>query len=166
MRTYIALLRAINVGGTGKLAMARLRELCEEAGFAGVRSYIQSGNLVLQSSLSEARVKAALEKLLEQELGKPHAVFVRTAAELAEVIEKNPYPGAEARFLQVVFFDKAPELKGVVAPAGEELTAAGREVYVHYPQGMGQSKLKVTGLKEGTGRNLNTLSKLFEMAVE
>jgi uncharacterized protein (DUF1697 family) len=166
MKTYIALLRAINVGGTGKLAMARLRQLCEEAGFEGVQSYIQSGNLVLRSPLSETQVKAALQKLLEQELGKPYTVFVRSAAELSQVIENNPYPAAEAKFLQVVFFDKAPALGQVTAPAGEELTVRGREVYVHYPNGMGRSKLKAPGLKDGTGRNLNTLRKLFEMAVE
>lgn len=166
MQTFIALLRAINVSGTGKLAMARLRQLCEEAGFKDVRTYIQSGNVVLKSSLSEAKVKAALEQLLEGELGKAHAAFVRTAAELSEVIEKNPYPKAEAKFLQVVFFDKAPALGQVTAPEGEELSIRGREVYVHYPNGMGQSKLKAAGLKEGTGRNLNTLRKLFEMAVE
>jgi len=166
MKTYVALLRAINVGGTGKLAMARLRELCEEAGFSQVRTYIQSGNLVLKSPLSEAKVKAVLEKVLAQELGKPYAVFVRTAAELSKVLEDNPYPKAEAKFLQVVFFDRLPELKNVVAPGGEELSAGKREIYVHYPQGMGQSKLKAPGLKEGTGRNLNTLGKLLEMAVE
>ncbi len=166
MKTYIALLRAINVGGTGKLAMARLRQLCEQAGFSQVRSYIQSGNVVLKSPLSEAKVKAALEKLLEQELGKPYAVFVRTAPELNEVLEKNPYPQAGAKFLQIVFFDEVPELKGVVAPGGEELMAGKREIYVHYPQGMGQSRLKAPGLKGGTGRNLNTLGKLLEMAVE
>jgi len=166
MKTYIALLRAINVGGTGKLAMARLRQLCEQAGFAEVRTYIQSGNAVLKSTLSEGQVKATLEKLLQEELGKPYAVFVRTASELNEVLEKNPYPKAEAKFLQVVFFDKVPQLKGVVAPDGEELTVGKREIYVHYPRGMGQSRLKAPGLQEGTGRNLNTLGKLLEMAVE
>ena len=159
MNTYIALLRAINVGGTGKLAMARLRELCEEAGFQAVRSYIQSGNLVLQSPLSESKVKAELEKLLEKELGKPYAVFVRTPQEVQQVLKANPYEDC-----QVVFFDHKPKLGEVVAPDGEELSSGKREVYVHYPHGMGKSKLKAPGLKEGTGRNLNTLRKLLEMA--
>ncbi|MBN9420119.1 hypothetical protein ABS71_13465 [bacterium SCN 62-11] len=159
MHTYIALLRAINVGGTGKLAMARLRQLCEEAGFQTVQSYIQSGNLVLQSSLTEAKVKAELEALLEKELGKPYAVFVRTADELQQVLKSNPYEDC-----QVVFFDHKPKLGGVVAPDGEELSTGKREVYVHYPNGMGKSKLKAPGLKDGTGRNLNTLRKLLAMA--
>ena len=158
MNTYIALLRAINVGGTGKLAMARLRELCEEAGFQAVRSYIQSGNLVLQSPLSESKVKAELEKLLEKELGKPYSVFVRTPQEVQEVLKANPYEDC-----QVVFFDHKPKLGEVVAPDGEQLSLGKREVYVHYPHGLGKSKLKAPGLKEGTGRNLNTLRKLLEM---
>ncbi|MBX3170240.1 MAG: DUF1697 domain-containing protein [Candidatus Eremiobacteraeota bacterium] len=162
MVTYIALLRAINVGGTGKLAMARLRQLCEEAGFASVRSYIQSGNLVLQSSLSEAQVKADLEKLLEKEMGKPYSVFVRTPQELEEVLARNPYEDC-----QVVFFDQSPTkslLEKVVAPDGEELSLGEREVYVYYPNGLGKSRLKAPGLKDGTARNLNTLRKLLEMA--
>lgn len=159
MNIYIALLRAINVGGTGKLAMARLRELCEEAGFERVQSYIQSGNLVLQSSLTESKVQAELETLLEKELGKPYRVFVRTPQELQQVLQANPYEDC-----QVVFFDEKPVLGKVVAPDGEELTSGKREVYVHYPHGMGKSRLKAPGLKDGTGRNLNTLRKLLEMA--
>lgn len=162
MKTFIALLRAINVGGTGKLAMARLRELCETAGFEEVRSYIQSGNLVLRSSLSQAKVKAALEALLEKELGKPRGVFLRTPQELKEVLAKNPYQDC-----QVVFFEQSPPktlLEKVVAPGGEELSLGKKEVYVYYPQGVGKSRLKAPGLKEGTGRNLNTLRKLLEMA--
>lgn len=162
MGLYIALLRAINVGGTGKLAMARLGELCQAAGFEEVRSYIQSGNLVLKSSLSEAKVKSALEELLAEELGKAHSAFVRTPQELKEVLADSPYPEC-----QVVFFDHSPaksSLEKVVAPDGEELCLGKREVYVYYPNGMGKSRLKAPGLKDGTGRNLNTLRKLLEMA--
>lgn len=162
MGLYIALLRAINVGGTGKLAMARLRQLCQAAGFEEVRSYIQSGNLVLKSPWSEAQVKSALEELLARELGKAHAVYVRTAQELSEVLADNPYPEC-----QVFFFDNSPgksSLEKVVAPDGEELSLGKREVYVYYPNGMGKSRLKAPGLKDGTARNLNTLRKLLEMA--
>lgn len=161
MNSYIALLRAINVGGTGKLAMARLRQLCEEAGFQNVRSYIQSGNLVLQSPLSATKVQADLEEILEKELGKSHAVFLRTPKELQQVLQANPYEEC-----QVLFFHHKPELGTVVAPDGEEITTGLKEVYIHYPNGMGRSKLKASGLKLGTGRNLNTLRKLLEMAQE
>ncbi|MBS2040564.1 DUF1697 domain-containing protein [bacterium] len=166
MKTYIALIRSINVGGTGKLAMSRLREICEQAGFGQVRSYIQSGNLVLQSDLSAAQVKTRLEDLLLAELGRPHAVFVRTLDEMSGLLKGNPYPGAEKSRLLVVFFDCAPELSEVIAPDGEQLTVGKREVYVHYPLGLGRSRLKAPGLQAGTGRNLNTLSKLLELGRE
>src|SRR5262245_38232826 len=80
---YVALLRAINVGGTGKLPMADLKAMCEEAGFAHVATYIASGNVVFESSAPEAKVKAALEKRLQGYAGKPVGVVVRTAAEMA-----------------------------------------------------------------------------------
>ena len=162
MKTYIVLLRAINVGGTGKLAMARLRELCEQAGFQQVRSYIQSGNLVLRSQLPEAKVQASLEALLEMEMGKPYGVFLRTPQELNDVLQANPYPEA-----QVVFLHQAPPqawLEEVHAPDGEEVTLGTKEVYIYYPNGMGRSKFKLPGLKLGTGRNLNTLKQLAKMA--
>lgn len=162
MKTYIVLLRAINVGGTGKLAMARLRELCGQAGFHEVRSYIQSGNLVLQSDREEAEVQSSLEKLLEKELGKPYGVFVRTPQQLSAVIQANPYPQG-----QVVFLHHSPPqewLEQVHAPDGEEVTLGKNEVYIHYPNGMGRSKFKLAGLKTGTGRNLNTLERLAKMA--
>lgn len=162
MKTYIVLLRAINVGGTGKLAMIRLRELCEQAGFQEVRSYIQSGNLVLRSPLCEAEVQATLETLLERELGTPHGVFVRTPEQLAAVLEANPYPQA-----QVVFLHQTPSqdmLKELVAPDGEEVSLGQREVYIYYPKGVGRSRLKLPGLNRGTGRNLNTLEKLVKVA--
>ena len=162
MHTYIVLLRAINVGGTGKLAMSRLRELCEQAGFQEVRSYIQSGNLVLRSELTEPKVQSALEALLDKELGKPYGVFVRTPQELTAVIQSNPYPQG-----QVVFLHQAPPrdwLEQVHSPDGEEVTLGKKEVYIHYPNGMGRSKFKLPGLKIGTGRNLNTLEKLAKMA--
>jgi len=162
MNTYIVLLRAINVGGTGKLAMARLRELCEQSGFQKVRSYIQSGNLVLRSPLLEAKVQSSLEALLEKEMGKPYGVFVRTPQELTAVIKANPYPQG-----QVVFLHQAPLqnwLEQLHAPDGEEVTLGKKEVYIHYPYGMGRSKFKLPGLKTGTGRNLNTLEQLAKMA--
>ena len=76
MPTHIALLRAINVGGTGKLPMTELRALCEELGFANVRTYIQSGNVVFESRLSQARAKAALEAALEARMGRGHAALL------------------------------------------------------------------------------------------
>jgi uncharacterized protein (DUF1697 family) len=83
---FIALLRAVNVGGTGKLPMSDLKEMCEALGFAGVRTYIASGNVVFSSRKSESAVKKALEARLEAYAGKPVGVLVRTAAEMQAVL--------------------------------------------------------------------------------
>src|SRR5437868_6737379 len=86
MAVYVALLRAVNVGGTGKLPMSDLKELCEKAGFRKVRTYIASGNVVFESRMTGARVKNALETALAAYAGKPVGVLTRTAAEMAEVL--------------------------------------------------------------------------------
>ena len=167
MAAFVALLRAVNVGGTGKLAMADLVKLCVKAGFTDVKTYIQSGNVVFDSSASEARVKAALEKSLAAKLGKPVGVLLRSGAELDRILAHNPFKQAAPNRVIVLFLDKAPAadaLAGVKAPGGEELVLRGRELYIHYPDGQGVSKLKVPLAQVGTGRNLNTVAKLAEMA--
>lgn len=169
MTTLIALLRAVNVGGTGKLPMAELRALCAKAGFRDVRTYIQSGNVVFASADKAPKVKATLESLLTKKLGKPCRVLVRTADELAAVVERNPFPEAAPNRLIVVFLDDAPPtdaLKGWKIPGEERLALQGREIFIHFPDGMGQSKLKIPFADIGTGRNLNTVRKLVEMARE
>jgi uncharacterized protein (DUF1697 family) len=167
MSIFIALLRAINVGGTGKLPMSELRELCEQAGFAEVKTYIQSGNVVFRSNLSEAKVKSKLERALAEKMGRPHGALLRTEAELETILARNPFPKAAGNRLQIVFLDEAPgkdALLGVKIPGNEELKLEGRELYIHYPDGMGVSKLKVPFAAAGTGRNLNTVVKLAAMA--
>ncbi|HEX2571630.1 MAG TPA: DUF1697 domain-containing protein [Polyangia bacterium] len=169
MKTYVALLRAINVGGTGKLSMADLRQLCQDCGFQDVATYIQSGNVVFRSALKEAGVKKRLEEALAQKMGKPFGALIRTGQELLDVVNKNPFPEVAPNRVIVVFVDEPPppdSLKTVVAPGGEELVLEGRELYIHFPDGMGQSKLKVPFQKTGTGRNLNTIQKLAAMAQE
>jgi uncharacterized protein (DUF1697 family) len=83
MPSYIALLRAVNVGGTGKLPMAELKAMCMAEGFGDVQTYIASGNVVFTSKLAAAEVKAALEKRLQDYAGRPVGVVVRTADEMA-----------------------------------------------------------------------------------
>ena len=166
MPAYAALLRAVNVGGTGKLAMTDLRKLCEDAGFADVATYIQSGNVVFTSKRGEASVKKLLEAALAEKLGKPCGVLVRTADELRQLLDANPFPKAAPQRLLMLFLDEKPaadSLKDVVAPGGEELRVCGRHVVVHFPNGMGQSKLKLPFRNVGTGRNLNTVRKLLTM---
>jgi uncharacterized protein (DUF1697 family) len=163
MKAYAALLRAINVGGTGKLPMAELRDLCSGCGFTDVGTYIQSGNVVFRSKLSESGVKRALEQALARKLGKPFGAFIRTAAELDAVLGKNPFPEAAPARLLVLFLDAPPppdSLDGVIIPGREELALRGRELFLHFPDGMGQSKLSVPLQRVGTARNLNTVTKL------
>jgi uncharacterized protein (DUF1697 family) len=90
---FVALLRAVNVGGTGKLPMAGLRQLAEEAGFSGVRTYIASGNLIVETDDPETEVAARLEGALHEYVGKPVGVLVRTPAALRQILDANPFPG-------------------------------------------------------------------------
>lgn len=166
MAMYVALLRAVNVGGTGKLAMKDLANLCQVLGFEQVATYIQSGNVVFSSRLKEASVKKKLETALADHMGAPVAVMVRTAAEMAAILERNPFPKASPSQVLVLFLDKAPPcatFSELTIPGSEVVQPSGREVYVHYPDGMGRSKLKLPMANAGTSRNLNTVAKLAEM---
>ena len=93
MKTYVALLRAVNVGGTGKLPMSTLKQMCEEVGLKQVRTYIASGNIVFKSDTEEAEIKSALEGRLQAYAGKPVGVLVRSAGEMAAVLARNPFRG-------------------------------------------------------------------------
>ncbi len=164
---FVALLRAVNVGGTGVLAMAKLVALCERAGLVGATTYIQSGNVVFRSGAPEARVKATLEKALALELGKPVGVLVRRAAELDRVLADNPFALGPPNRVIVLFLDEPPPRDALLAvqpPGREELVLHGREIYIHYPDGQGRSKLKVPFASVGTGRNINTVTRLAAMA--
>lgn len=165
---YIALLRGINVTGSGILPMKDLAALCEALGFTQVRTYIQSGNVVFASRLGEAAVCARLEKALEARMGKKIAVMVRTAEQLRAVLDANPFPGREGAKTAVLFLSgpcPANPLEGARGHNGEELHPGHRELYIWYPNGQGQSKLKLAAaLQTGTVRNMNTVGKLVELA--
>jgi len=167
MTSYVALLRAVNVGGTGKLPMGELKALCEAAGFADVRTYIASGNVVFGSRVAEKAVKKALEQRLQEYAGKPVGVMVRTAAEMAAVLAANPFPEAAGNRTVAIFLDAPPAstaLQDATGVDGERLVLGRREIYVHYGEGMASSRLKIPAAKAGTARNMNTIAKLAEMA--
>jgi uncharacterized protein (DUF1697 family) len=169
-RALVALLRAVNVGGTGKLAMADLKAICEGIGFASVRTYIASGNVVFRTGMSVAAAVKALDAALEAHAGKKLGVLVRTAEEMAAALAGNPFPEAPGNRVIVLFLDgkTSPKtLDGVTGQASDEVIALGpREIYVWYGSGVGQSKLKIPAAKSGTGRNVNTVAKLAAMAAE
>lgn len=167
MPVYVALLRAVNVGGTSTLPMSELKTICEGLGFADVQTYIQSGNVLFRSNLAEGEVRRRLEEALAARMGKAPGVILRSRRELETVLAEAPFPDAKPNFLLVTFLPEPPAagaLDKLVAPDGEEVQIHGREIYIHYPNGSGRSKLKLPALKPGTARNLNTVCKLAEMA--
>jgi uncharacterized protein (DUF1697 family) len=169
MTSFVALLRAANVGGTGKLPMSELKAMCEELGFTGVRTYIASGNVVFASRKAEAAVKAALEKRLAAHAGKAVGVMVRSAAEMAQVSTGDPFPKAAPNRTMAIFLDAAPPRDTLAAIRGrkdEEIKLGKREIYVHYGEGMAKSKLVIPAAKIGTARNMNTVAVLAKMAAE
>ena len=169
MAAFVALLRAVNVGGTGKLPMTELKAMCEELGFTSVRTYIASGNVVFASRKTEAAVKAALEKRLAAYAGRAIGAMVRNAAEMAQVSADNPFPKAAPNRTMAIFLDAAPPKETLAAIRGkkdEEIKLGKREIYVHYGEGMAKSKLVVPAAKTGTARNMNTVAVLAKMAAE
>ncbi|MBL8803525.1 MAG: DUF1697 domain-containing protein [Planctomycetes bacterium] len=166
MPTHIALLRAVNVGGTGKLPMAELRALAEQLEFENPRTYIASGNLVFESALAANKARAKLEAALAEHLGKPVGVVMRSAGELRALLEANPFPDAPpSRVLVSLLNDPLPAdwESGVRNQKGELIVATKRELYVHYVDGQGASKLRIPAAEAATARNLNTLRALLEL---
>jgi len=169
MTRYIALLRAVNVGGTGKLPMANLKAMCLDAGFTRVETYIASGNVIFESKSAASKVKAELEARLQAYAKKPVGVVLRTATDMAAVLKANPFPKAEPKFAYAIFLDHSPPrdaLDHVSGQTDEETRLGKREIFVHYPSGMGRSKLRIPAAKTGTARNMNTVAKLAEIAAK
>ncbi len=167
MKTFIALLRGINVGGHAILRMEELKTLCVNLGFNKVRTYIHSGNVLFESNLAENKIIEAMESTLQEKLQKPIPVILRTAAEMELVVRGNPFHDANPSQVGVLFltypiandFFKDYEYSGP-----EEIVISARELYIHYPNGMGRSKLKLPKtIQQGTMRNLNTIKKLNEL---
>lgn len=166
MTAQVALLRAVNVGGTGALPMAELRAMAEGCGFVQVRTYIASGNLLFDSALDEAEVKALLERRLASYAGKPVEVFVRTASEMAALVAANPFPDAHGS-RHMVFFQDHPPTPDLIAQCrdqqGERLALGTRELHVDYGENIRTTRLKIPGKLLRTGRNMNTVRKLAEL---
>lgn len=167
MPIYVALLRAVNVGGTGKLPMAELKSMCEAEGFAQVQTYIASGNVVLDADCTEQQLKSTLERRLASYAGKPVDVIVRTAREMTEVLANNPFPESPGNRTVAIFLNEAPPTDALTQIKGrndEQLQLGRREIYVAYGAGMGSSKLRIAAAAQGTARNINTIAQLVEMA--
>ncbi|MDX1941062.1 MAG: DUF1697 domain-containing protein [Saprospiraceae bacterium] len=168
MAIFIALLRGINVGGNTIFPMAELKAICEAAGFKNVRTYIQSGNVLFETELSEVEQVNILEDAIKTSKQKHIPVIIRSAAEMEAVLTRNPFPDALPAQVGVLFLvNKAPNdlFKDVIMEGREEVVVSGREIYIHFPDGMGRSKLKFPkAAQEGTMRNINTIVKLVKLA--
>jgi uncharacterized protein (DUF1697 family) len=176
MPRLIVLLRGVNLAGRNRLAMPALREALEDAGFADVVTYVQSGNVVLSSKASGKRVKSIVEQVVSDRFGLDIDVVVRTHAELAAVVARNPLKkvAASPKLYQVTFLDAslgAEVLEKLeAAAAGEErVVLVGRELYAWHPDGVGRSKLAALMSGKGLGvtataRNWTTVTKLLELA--
>lgn len=166
MTIFIALVRAVNVGGTGKLPMAELKQICVELGYENVQTYIASGNVIFKAGESAAKVRKALEEAISKYLGKDTIAFVKALAELTEILESNPFTDQPGHKVYAIFFEnavKAEMLSDVRHQTDEKIVLGKKVIYVCYGEGMGKSKLVIPAAKQGTARNMNTVAKLVEM---
>lgn len=173
MTRYVALLRGINVGGHNKVPMEGLRDTCEAIGCTDVATYIQSGNVVLTSTLPAAKLRTALESAIAEQLGVSPVVVIRTHDQLAAVIDGNPFPDAEADWLHVAFLSDTPDPTQVASvddleSRAERVVVHDADAYFHLPNGMGRSKLpEIFGRRvktPATVRNWRTVNKLLQMS--
>jgi uncharacterized protein (DUF1697 family) len=176
LTVYIALLRSVNVGGNGRLVMADLREMAEGLGHTNVRTLVATGNLIFESKRkTPARLEKELEDAALKRLDLTVDIIVRTAKEWAAVVEANPFPEMakdDPSHLVVMAMKKKPTAAGVEAVRAavkgpEVVEAAGRELYITYPSGIGTSPLSGAVIERrlgmrGTARNWNTVTRIAE----
>lgn len=180
MPTYVILLRAVNLGGYGKVSMSEFRKMLTDLGFDRVETYIQSGNAVVDAKGTAAKVTQTVSAGLERMLGFSPGVVVRTHEQLGRIIDENPF-AREARDgskVHVAFLagpaapQAATALDRIVAQypkRRDRYQLAGEQVYLHLPDGAAETKFtgktldKALGVM-GTGRNWNTVVKLWEMS--
>ena len=178
MPAWVLLLRAVNLGSTNKVSMPVLRERMAEAGFTDVRTYVQSGNIVATSKhRSEAAVSKALRALIKEHFGVDTPVVVRSPAQVAAVLDRNPFPAevaADDRMVAVAFYEKplgsGKAITEFAASVGEQVLVDGRELYIAYSGGQHASKLtapvlrRLLGGVDGTARNWRTVTAVAALA--
>src|SRR5712692_12066511 len=178
MAVIISMLRGVNVGGHNKIKMEALRALYESLKLWEAQTYVQSGNVIFRTEERDiARLAKRIENGIERKFGFRPNVILRTAAEMREVIARNPFAkrrGIEPGKLLVSFHasdpgEEARERVRQMKCDPEEMRIEGREIYIYFPNGAGRSKLPWAGLGKmlktpGTGRNWNSVTKMLEMA--
>ncbi|MCM0641122.1 DUF1697 domain-containing protein [Cellulomonas wangsupingiae] len=175
MTVMVALLRGVNVGGAGKVPMADLRRVVADAGYGDVRTYVNSGNVLLSTDGTDTeQVAATLRAACAEAFEAGPDVIVRTRDELRGVVDGNPFLGRDddPTHHHVVFLaGTAPaRVPDVEVTAPEDLAVAGREVYLYLPGGIGRSPLAARLARRpgpgGTARNWRTVTTLLRMADE
>ena len=169
MTAYVALLRAVNVAGTGKLPKEELKAMGEACGFGNVRTFINSGNLLFTSEWGEERVQESVAGRVSDFFGKAVPVFVRSGAEMAEVAAGNPFDDDKPSRVMAHFIEAAPTpamLDEARDVNGERMALGPRVIYVSYGEGIGRTKLKLPAVAKGTARNMNSVSKIAALLGE
>jgi uncharacterized protein (DUF1697 family) len=180
MNTYISLLRGINVSGHKMIKMEDLINLYKSLKFENVRTYVQSGNVIFNTSArDQEKILKKLETNIESRFGFPVKVIIRTHGELYQVIKKNPFikrTGIDISKLYISFLSDKPAaglIKDIKLNKNEteEYQIIGKEVYLYLPEGYGNTKLQI-GIFEkklnviATARNWKTVNTLYEFSNE
>ena len=177
MPTWICLLRAVNLGSHNKVPMAGLRDALSAHGFRDVRTYVQSGNVVLSSTVrSESKVSDAVRSVLVSEFDVDTPVLVRTPRELADVVAWDPFPEDSAsrpQHVYVVHLDAVPDVDRAASVLAQDwspdgLALRGRELVVRYDDSLSNSRVKQPQVlrrlgTDGTARNWRTLRALHDL---
>jgi uncharacterized protein (DUF1697 family) len=172
------MLRGVNVGGHNVIKMDVLRALCTSLKLRNPQTYVQSGNVVFAAAERGLdRLAGRIEAAIEETAGFRPTVILRTAAEMREVVARNPFAGRsgiEPGKLIVVFLARAPgddarERLRAIKTDPEELHIHDRELYVYYPNGMGRTKFTAAVMEralkiDATARNWNSVTRLLDMA--
>jgi uncharacterized protein (DUF1697 family) len=175
MPTYISMLRGINVGGQKKIPMSELSKLYESLGFSHVKTYIQSGNVIFESPITDtAQLAVDIQQAIKDSFNFDVPVFIRTIQEFDEVIQNNPFPDKDQTKLHVTFLSASPIVQPLleidaVKDELEEFLIHGHEIYLYCPNGYGQTKLTNNLFEKklkvlATTRNWNTVNTLLSMA--
>ena len=176
MARHILLLRGINLAARNRIAMADLRGVLEDADFDDVRTYLQSGNVVVASKAKSDDVARKTERLIAKHFGLDIAVVARSRAQLARIVERNPLQkvAKNPKRYQVSFLASKPgrdviERVEAAAEPPEQVVAIGREIYAWHPETIARSRLwtLLAGQKLGviaTARNWTTVTSLLELA--
>lgn len=168
MTAYVALLRAVNVGGR-KLIMKELKNIANELGLGAARTFIASGNLLFTSDEAEDMLSRKLEKAIGEHMKAEVPVMVRNGAEMQGVAAANPFRDIPNNLVMAIFLSDAPPadtLEKISGAADEKVALGKREIYAAYPGGSGRSKLRIPAAAGGTARNMNSVAKMAAILKE